>query len=107
MAQYRILRLNQTREFKNSKGHFRLQVRTIGEGIDSYISLNIDRALTPTSFDGTEGVDWENVEEMKYIDGTGVFRIGVRTGFVWDESLTENEFSGIEDTDWINIMYES
>jgi hypothetical protein len=63
-----------------------------------------DQVITLTGFDGTEGVDWENIEEITYSGSTGIWRDGVRGGmFVIDTAITGTGFAGAENTDWGNI----
>jgi len=102
MGQYSILTPTQGDiVLRDATRGYRLQVRAT--------SLNIDRELTTSGFNGVKDTDWEMVESYKDpLSSRNKFRIGAR-GPSWciDHELTVLSFSGVENTDWSNIEEQS
>lgn len=97
MAQYIIIEAGTPSDFTDGTDSFRYIV--IG-GV-----LHLRQTITETGFGGSEGTDWDDIEE--YPDsGGGVWRMGVRDlEWILDCTITGTGFSGAEDGDWENTEH--
>ncbi|KKM03989.1 hypothetical protein LCGC14_1768890 [marine sediment metagenome] len=95
MAQYTIISEGSPLDIIGGTGSFRYIVISG--------AMHLRQTKTETGFTGSEGVDWDDIDE--YADsGGGVWRVGVRD-LHWrlDCTITGIDFSGDENTDWENI----
>jgi hypothetical protein len=96
MAQYVTYNPDTYVEYTDGVSTFRQ-----GSRDDNFVT---DKTITANGFDGTENVDWENIEEVVYSGTTGVWRDGVRGGmFIIDTELTSTGFAGTVNIDWCNV----